>query len=186
MYNQSSEKKKRTIPFAAIDKIDKELERLTQCGVLSKVDYSDWAALVVYVKKKSGEIRVCADFFTGLNSAIEDHHYPQPSPEEIFTKLNGGRYFSKIYLSEAYLQIPTDEESSKLLCISTHGGLFKYGRLLFGVKTAPAVFQQIMDTMIAGLDFTTAYLDDILVKSNSIKEHKSFLKYFLNELGIMG
>ena len=34
-------RKKRSIPFAAIDKIDKELERLTQCGVLSRVDYSD-------------------------------------------------------------------------------------------------------------------------------------------------
>ena len=169
-------RKKRNIPFAAIDKIDKELERLTQCGVLSKVDYSDWAAPVVYVKKKSGEIRVRADFSTGLNSAIKDHHYPLPSPEEIFTKLNGGRYFSKIDLSEAYLQIPTDDESSKLLCISTYRGLFKYQRLPFGVKTAPAVFQQIMDTMLAGLDFATAYLDDILVKSNTIEEHKSFLK----------
>ena len=175
MRNQSSEKK-RSIPFAAIDKIDKELERLTQCEVLSRVDYSDWAAPIVYVKKKSGEIRVCADLSTGLNSAIEDHHYPLPSPEEIFTKLNGGRYFSKIDLSEAYLQIPTDDESSKLLCISTHIGLFKYQRLPFGVKTAPAVFQQIMDTMLAGLDFATAHLDDILVKSNTIEEHESFLK----------
>ena len=170
-------RKKRSIPFAAIDKIDKELERLTQCGVLSKVDYSDWAAPIVYVKKKS-EIRVSADFSTGLNSAIEDHHYTLPGPEEIFTKLNGGRYFSKIDLTEAYLQIPTDHESTKLLCISTHRGLFMYERLPFGVKTAPAVFQQIMDTMIAGLDFATAYLDDILVKSNSIEEHKGFPKKF--------
>ena len=175
MYNQSLEKK-RSIPFAAIDNIDKELERLKQCGLLSKVDYSDWAAPVVYVKKKSREIHVCADFSTGLNSAIEAHHYPLPSPEEIFRKLNGGRYFSKIDLREDYLQIPIDDESSKLLCISTHRGLFKYERSPFGVKTAPAVFQQIMDTMIVGLDFATAHLDDILVKSNSIEEHKSFQK----------
>ena len=86
------------------------------------------------------------------------------------------RYFPKIDLSEAYLQIPTDDESSKLLCISTHRGLFKYQRLPFGVKTPPAVFHQIMNTMLAGLDFATAYLDDILVKSNTIEEHTSFLK----------
>ncbi len=99
------------------------LGRLTQCRVLSRVDYSDWAAPAVYVKKKS-EIRVCADFSTDLNSVIEvDHHHPLPSPEEIFTKLKGRRYFSKIDLSEAYLQIPTDDESSKLLievCSSTN------------------------------------------------------------------
>ena len=91
-------------------------------------------------------------------------------------KLNGGRYFSKIDLSEAYLQIPTDDESSKLFCICTHRGLFKNQRLPFNVKTAPVVFQQVMDTMLAGRDFATAYLDDILVKSNTIEEHKSFLK----------
>ena len=129
-------RKKRSIPFTAIDKIDKELENVSAMQSTLK---SDWAAPVVYVKKKSGEIRVCADFSTGLNSAIEDHHYPLPSSEEIFTKLNGGRDFSKIDLSEAYLQIPTHDESSKLLCISTHRGLFKYERLPFGVKTAPAV-----------------------------------------------
>ena len=93
-------RKKRSIPFATIDK---KLESLTQCGVLSKVDYSDWVVPVVYVKKNSGEIRVCADFSTGLNSSIEDQHYPLLSPEEIFTKLNGARYFSKIDLSESYL-----------------------------------------------------------------------------------
>ena len=70
--------KKQSIPFAAINKIDKELERLTQCGVLSRVDDSNWAVPVVCVKKKSGEIRVSADFSTVLNSATEDHHYPLP------------------------------------------------------------------------------------------------------------
>ena len=54
--------------------------------------------------------------------------------------------------------------------------MFKYQRLPFGVSTAPAVFQQIMATMLAGLDFATAYLDDILVKSNTIEKNKSFLK----------
>ena len=58
--------------------------------------------------------------------------------------------------------------------VLAHRGLFKYERLPFGVKTAPAVFQQIMDTMIAGLDFATAHLDDILVKSNPMEEHRSF------------
>ena len=60
--------------------------------------------------------------------------------------------------------------------------MFKYERLPFDVKTAPAVFQQIMDTVIVGLDFATAYLDNILVKSNSIEEHKSFLKNFFERI----
>ena len=42
----------------------------------------------VHVKKKSNQIQICADFSTGLNDALQDHHYPLPSPEEILNKLN--------------------------------------------------------------------------------------------------
>ena len=55
-------------------------------------------------KKKSKEIRACADFSTGLNAALKDYHYLLPSPEEVFNESNGGKVFSKIDLSEAYLQ----------------------------------------------------------------------------------
>ena len=82
------------------------------------------------------------------------------------------KFSRKIDLSDAYLQIPFEEVSSKLLCISTHRGLYKFEHLPFGVKVAPATFQQVMDTMLSGLYFAVAYLDDILMKSKSIIEHK--------------
>ena len=88
--------KKRNVLFAALEQIDEELDRLKKAGILSKEDFSEWAAPTVYVKKKSNQIRVCADFSTGLNKALKDHHYPLPSPEEIFKKLNGGKIISKI------------------------------------------------------------------------------------------
>ena len=69
--------------------------------------------------------------------------------------------FSKVDLSDAYLQIPVEEECSKLLCINTDRGLYKFGRLPFGVKVTPAIFHQVMDTTLSDLDFNVAYLDDI-------------------------
>ena len=165
-------KKKRNVQFASMQKINEELDRLVNTGILTTVDYSEWAAPTVYVKKKSKDIRVCADFSTGLNAALKDHHYLLPNPKEVFTKLNGGKIFSKIDLSEAYLQIPVEEESSKLLCISIHKGLFKFNRLAFGIKVTPAIFQQIIVTMLSGLDFFIGYLDDILMKSETIEQHR--------------
>ena len=109
--------------------------------ILSKVEFSKWAAPPVYIRKKSKEIQVCADFSTGLNVALKDYHYPLPSPEEVFNKLNGGKVFSKIDLSEGYLQIPIEENISTLLCINTHRGLYKFNRLAFGIKVAPVIFQ---------------------------------------------
>ena len=82
-------------------------------------------------------------------------------------------------LSNAYLQIPVEEECSKLLCINMHRGLYKFERLAFGIKVAPAIFQQVMDTMLGGLDFACAYLDDIVIASESTDEHcKHILEVF--------
>ena len=41
------------------------------------------------------------------------------------------------------------------------------------MKVVPTLFQQILDTMLAGLDFAVAYLDDILIKSKNVQEHKN-------------
>ena len=127
-------KKKRNVPFASLEQINEELDSLIKTGVLSKLEYSERTAPTVYVKKKSKEMRVFADVSTGFNAALKDFNYPLPCPEKIFAKLNGGKKFSKIDLSDTYLQIPFEEVSSKLLCINTHRGLYKFERLPFGVK----------------------------------------------------
>ena len=61
-----------------------ELESLVQQGVLKKMDYSNWAAPIVVVAKENGSVRICADFKTGLNEALEMHRHPLPTPDEIF------------------------------------------------------------------------------------------------------
>ena len=124
------------------------------------------------LRRKVKRSDVCADFSSGLNKALKDYLYPLPSPEESFVKLTGGNFFSKIDSSDAFLQIPVDEQYSKLLCINTHWSLFQLEQLPFGIKFAPTVFQQIMDTMLSGLEFVIAYLDDILIYSQSAEQHK--------------
>ena len=73
MFPVSLFKKKRNVPFASLEQINEESDRLVKTGVLAKLQYSRWAAPTVYVKKKSKEIRICADFSTGLNAALKDH-----------------------------------------------------------------------------------------------------------------
>ena len=95
-YAQPIFKKKRNVPFGALEQIDEELDRLEKAGILSKTGLSEWDAPTVYVRKKSNQIRICADFSTEFNQALNDHHYQLPSPEEKFNKLNYGQIFSKI------------------------------------------------------------------------------------------
>ena len=154
---------KRPVPYASLPDVDAELQRLEREGVLVPVSYSAWAAPIVVIKKPNGTLRICADFSTGLNAALKMHHYPLPTPDDLFTILNGGKFFAKLDLAEAYLQVEVAPESRELLTINTHRGLFQYTRLPFGIKTAPAIFQQLMDTILAGIPCVAVYLDDVLI-----------------------
>ena len=94
----------------------------------------------------------------------------------------GGEQFSKLDLSHAYQQLVLEEESQKLVTITTHKGLFKYNRLPFGVATAPSVFQHVMENLLQGLKYVTIYLDDILITGRSRNEHLAILEEVLNQL----
>ncbi|CAH8452171.1 unnamed protein product [Schistosoma rodhaini] len=161
---------KRPVPYATLPTVDEELNRLQQQGVITPVSYSAWAAPIVVIKKANGTLRICADFSTGLNAALEQHHYPLPVPADLFTMLNGGKFFAKLDLADAYLQVEVDEASKELLTINTHRGLFQYNRLPFGVKTAPSIFQQLMDTILSGIPGVAAYLDDILIVAATLEQ----------------
>jgi hypothetical protein len=71
--------------------------------------------------------------------------------------------------------VELDDDSKQLCNINTHRGVYEYQRLSFGVKSAPGIFQAIMDNMFAGLAFATAYLDDIVVVNHSLDDHRRHL-----------
>ena len=149
---------KRTVPYILKKKVEDELDRLTNLGIISPVTSSQWAAPIVPVMKKSGVVRICGDFKTTINQASHTESYPLPRIEELFSNMSGGKYFSKLDLANAYLQIPVEEGSREYLTINTHKGLFQYNRLSFGVASAPAIFQRAMETLLRGLILTGFFL----------------------------
>ena len=111
----------RKIPFTLKKAVDTELDCLVQAGVLKKVDYSHWASPIVIMHKKNGTVRICFDFKTDLNESLETHRHPLLIPEEIFSHLNQGTWFTQIDLADAYLQMEVNEDSKELVAI-THTG----------------------------------------------------------------
>ncbi|XP_041767824.1 uncharacterized protein K02A2.6-like [Anopheles merus] len=173
---------KRPVPFNTIPLVDAELTRLQSLGILEPVDFSEWAAPIVAVRKPNGRVRICADYSTGLNKALEPNHYPLPTPEEIFAQLNGSTVFSIVDLSDAYLQLEVDDDSKKLLTINTHRGLFRFNRLAPGVKSAPGVFQRVVDGMIADIPGVRSFIDDVIVFGKDISSHATSLNLLFQRL----
>lgn len=71
-----------------------------------------------------------------------------------------------------YLQIELDNESKELVTINTQQGLYRYNRLPFGIKSALLIFQKLMNQLTNKLNRRFAYLDDIVVESNTLEEPK--------------
>ena len=84
----------RPVALAIRELVDAEIDRLLQNGTLSTVESSDWAAPVVIARKPNGRIRLCADYSTGLNDALQNVEYPIPNVEDIMAKLSGNRVFT--------------------------------------------------------------------------------------------
>ncbi|XP_055714741.1 uncharacterized protein K02A2.6-like [Phlebotomus papatasi] len=167
---------KRPVAYHMTSAIDDELQRLQSSGIISPVEYSEWAAPIVVVKKPNGSLRICGDYSTGLNESVETNHHPIPEPDALFSNLSNKRLFSHIDLSDAYLQIPVDKDSSKLLTIHTPRGLYRFNRLPPGIRSAPGIFQAIVERMLQGIPDVVSYFDDVCVASATPEEHFSTLK----------
>lgn len=175
--------KPRRIPLAFVDSVDKELDRLIEQGVLEWVPNSDWGTPIVPVQKRnSKDVRVCVDYKVTINRHLDDLKVPLPNIENIFAQLNGGVYFSRLDLKNAYNQLELDEDSQMLLAWSTHRGVFKCKRMSFGTKTACAQFQSTMDRTLQGCKGTVCFFDDILVTGVTISDHLTNLKAVFERL----
>ena len=62
-----------------------------------------------------------------------------------------------------------------MLTINSHKRLFRIKRLNFGVSSAPATFQTVMDRVLSGVKNVVSYLDDILITTTSVEEYKKVL-----------
>ena len=116
-------KQARSLPYAMRDKVEMELQHLQDQGIISPVKYSKWAAPIVPVLKQDKKsLRICSDYKLTANKASRVERYPLPKFDDLFTTLAGGVLFTKLDMSQAYLQLTLDDEAKEVLTINTHKG----------------------------------------------------------------
>ena len=173
--------KARPVAYALRDKVGHELDRMVGEGSWQPVKYSKWASAIVVVPKPNGSIRICGDYKATVNPQIKSHSHPIPCIEDILAGLSGNKIFTKLDLSQAYQQLELEEASKEVLTINTHKGLFRPTRLPYGVSTAPAQFQCVMEQVLNGLP-VSIYLDDVLIGSKTKVEHEQMVDQVMKRL----
>ena len=144
---------------------------------------SPWGALVLFVKKKDGTLRLCIDY-KDLNKVTVKNKYPLPKIDDLFDQLQGSCVFSKIDLRSGYHQLRVKSENILKTAFRTRYGHYEFLVMPFGFTNALTVFMDLMNRVFNPyLDkFFVVFIDDILVYSKNKEEHEKHLQVVLQTL----
>ena len=167
--------KPRRIPAHFKDEVTRQLQVMLEQGIIEESN-SPWMSPMVFVRKKTGDLRLCVDY-RQVNKETTKDAYPLPLPDEVQDRLAKSTVFSTLDLQSGYWQLPVSikDREKTAFCPGPGMGLFQFCRMPFGLTGAPASFQRLMDKILRGLPFVSTYIDDILVFSPDPITHKEHL-----------
>lgn len=140
-------------------------------------------APILFVPKHDGSLRLCVDY-RALNKITRKNRYPLPLIPEILDRLSGAKVYSKLDLRDAYHRIQIAEGDRWKTAFRTRYGHYEYLVMPFGLTNAPASFQAYINEALHGLldHICVAYMDDILIYSESSEEHAKHVRLVLERL----
>ena len=160
----------RKVPIALQPRLKAELQRMENLEIIKPVtEPTDWVSSLAIAHKPNGDLRICLDP-RNLNKAIRRHHHQMPTTDEILSKMAGAKYFTKMDASNAYWQIPLDDESSRLLTFNTPFGRYRYLRMPYGIHSASEICQSHIASIIENIPGTANCQDDIIIWGSTLEE----------------
>ena len=150
--------------------INEEIGKLLQAGAIREVEYPDWLANVVLVKKANDKWRLCIDF-TDINKACPKDSFPLPRIDLIVDATAGHELLSFMDAFSGYNLIIMDPSDQEKTSFVTGQGTYCYQVMPFGLKNARATYQRLVNKMFQKQIRVSMelYVDDMLVKSVKAK-----------------
>lgn len=187
--------------------LDKELQGLLQADIIEECE-SPWAANVVLVAKKNGSMRLCVDY-RKINAATESDRYPLPRIEDVLHAAKTTCYMTTLDLQSGYYPVSVADEDRDKTAFVTPFGTFRFKRMPMGLRNSGATFQRLIDRLKSNLFVTKnssrmatnpessshlqdgtrpvavlAYLDDIIVLSETFEQHLEDLEAVFDRLAL--
>jgi hypothetical protein len=155
------------------------IEQLLKKGYIFP-SMSPWGAIVVFVMKKDGTLRLCIDF-RQLNKVNITNKYPLPRIDDLINQLKGTIIFSKIELRSGYYKVRIEEEDIRKTTFRTRYIHYEFIVMPFGLSNESTIFMFLMNGVFREyLDkFVIMFPDDILIYSKSKEKHEQHLRMAL-------
>ena len=138
------------------------------------------------INKPDGSLRSLADL-RELNLQIKRYPFPIPKIQEMLLKLEGFMFATSLDLNMGYYHLLLMLNASWLCTVVLPWGKYEYLRLPMGLCNSPDIFQEKMNELMTGMEFARAYLDNLLIISETdFNEHLEHLEVALNRLSEAG
>ena len=128
-------------------------------------------------------MRFCVEY-RKVNEVTRKDAYPLPRIDETLDTLSGSSWFTTLDLLSGYWQVEVAEEDREKTAFCTCEGLFHFNVMPFGLCNAPAMFQRLMDLLLAGLlwEACLVYIDDVIIIGNDFQSHLCNISAVLSHL----
>jgi len=119
-----------------------------------------------------------------VNNKVVFDSYPMPTIEQALEQFGGAVVFSVLDHNSAYYQIPLSERSRRVTAFCTPFGLFEFNKLPMGISVGCQGLSRVIDEMFADLKgrYIFSFVDDLVVYSASLKEHREHVREVLRRL----
>lgn len=161
--------------------IDKQMDAWLRLDVI-EASKSPWAA-PVFIVYRNGKPRMVIDL-RRLNDSVIPDEFPLPRQEDILQTLQGSQYLSTLDALAGFTQLSIKPSDREKLAFRSHRGLYQFKRMPFGFRNGPAVFQRIMQGILAPYlwIFALVYIDDIVIFSKTFEDHLTHIDKVLGAI----
>ena len=142
---------------------------------------SNYSSSCILVPKSNGTYRMCTDY-RKVNSVTKTDSFPIPRIDDCIDKVGNSKYVTKFDLLKGFWQVPLTDRAKEVSAFATPNGLYQYKVMPFGMKNSPATFQRLVNNLICGLDGCDAYIDDVIIYSDSWSDHLQRIRKFFDRL----
>jgi hypothetical protein len=169
-----------------IGRVKEEVDQLLQGRFIQPCHYADWISNIIPMEKKNTrKIRIWVDF-RNINRATPKDEYPMPVANFLIDRAVGNKVIIFLDGNAGYNQIFKVKEDVSKTAFPCPGfiSLFEWVVMTFGLKNAGAMYQRAMNLIFHDLFrvLMEVYIDDVVVKSVSFKEHMTDLKVSLERM----